>query len=117
MLPGPSDRVVQLCSDLIRIDTSPSGAGERAAAEFVAAELSDMGLDPQLLEPAPRRGGGTGGGEYVRGQSGNTSPSDSWQRCDPQLEPLQVCPTWWALAHRFAEWLRFDAPLELGRPK
>jgi acetylornithine deacetylase/succinyl-diaminopimelate desuccinylase-like protein len=55
MPPGASDRVVQLCSDLIRIDTSPSGAGERAAAEFVAAELSGMGLDPQLLEPAPRR--------------------------------------------------------------
>jgi acetylornithine deacetylase/succinyl-diaminopimelate desuccinylase-like protein len=55
MVPAPSDRVVQLCSDLIRIDTSPSGTGERPAAEFVAAELSDLGLDPQLLEPAPRR--------------------------------------------------------------
>lgn len=50
-----TDSVVQLCSDLIRIDTSPSGDGERAAAEFVAAELSGLGLAPQLLEHLPRR--------------------------------------------------------------
>jgi acetylornithine deacetylase/succinyl-diaminopimelate desuccinylase-like protein len=50
-----SDSVAQLCSDLIRIDTSPAGDGERAAAEFVAAELFDLGLEPQLLEHLPRR--------------------------------------------------------------
>lgn len=50
-----TDRVVQLCSDLIRIDTSPAGEGERAAAEFVAAELSGLGLKPQVLEHLPRR--------------------------------------------------------------
>jgi acetylornithine deacetylase/succinyl-diaminopimelate desuccinylase-like protein len=53
--PDHADRVVRLCSDLIRIDTSPSGQGERAAAEFVAAELSAMGLEPRLLEHLPRR--------------------------------------------------------------
>jgi acetylornithine deacetylase/succinyl-diaminopimelate desuccinylase-like protein len=53
--PDHLDRVVQLCSDLIRLDTSPSGAGERAAAEFVAAELSGLGLKPQLFERLPRR--------------------------------------------------------------
>ncbi len=52
--PGP-DRVVQLCSDLIRIDTSPAGDGERAAAEFVAGELSGLGLAPRLYEHLPRR--------------------------------------------------------------
>jgi acetylornithine deacetylase/succinyl-diaminopimelate desuccinylase-like protein len=50
-----TDSVVQLCSDLIRIDTSPAGDGERAAAEFAAAELSGLGLEPQLLEHLPRR--------------------------------------------------------------
>ena len=53
--PDHLDSVVQLCSDLIRIDTSPSGDGERAAAEFVAALLCDMGLDAQLFEHQPRR--------------------------------------------------------------
>ena len=50
-----TDSVVQLCSDLIRIDSSPAGDGERAAAEFVAAELAGLGLEPQLYEPLPRR--------------------------------------------------------------
>jgi acetylornithine deacetylase/succinyl-diaminopimelate desuccinylase-like protein len=50
-----SDVVTRLCSDLIRIDTSPAGNGERAAAEFVAAELSDLGLEPCLLEHLPGR--------------------------------------------------------------
>lgn len=49
------ESVVQLCSDLIRVDTSPSGEGERAAAEFMAEELSGIGLEPQLLEHLPRR--------------------------------------------------------------
>jgi acetylornithine deacetylase/succinyl-diaminopimelate desuccinylase-like protein len=52
---GHPNSVAQLCSELIRIDTSPSGDGERAAAEFVAAELSGMGLEPQLFEHLPRR--------------------------------------------------------------
>jgi acetylornithine deacetylase/succinyl-diaminopimelate desuccinylase-like protein len=48
------DEVATLCSDLIRIDTSNygdnSGPGERPAAEQVAALLSDVGLEPALLE-------------------------------------------------------------------
>ena len=55
--PGPDDGVVELCSRLIRFDTSNYGigeaAGEREAAEFIATELS--ALDPVVLEPAPRR--------------------------------------------------------------
>jgi acetylornithine deacetylase/succinyl-diaminopimelate desuccinylase-like protein len=54
---GPDAGVVELCSRLIRFDTSNYGAGEaageREAAEFVAAELSRF--DPVLLESAPRR--------------------------------------------------------------
>lgn len=51
----PEEDVVRLCSDLIRTDTSIGGPGERDAAELVAAELSDMGLTPVLLEQQARR--------------------------------------------------------------
>ncbi|MEC3993150.1 M20/M25/M40 family metallo-hydrolase [Actinacidiphila sp. DG2A-62] len=48
------DEVVELCSELIRIDTSNygdhSGPGERAAAEYVAAKLAEVGLEPQIFE-------------------------------------------------------------------
>jgi acetylornithine deacetylase/succinyl-diaminopimelate desuccinylase-like protein len=63
------DEVVDICRDLIRIDTSNpgdhSGPGERQAAEYVAALLADpgsgagsgsgAGLDPQILESHPKR--------------------------------------------------------------
>jgi acetylornithine deacetylase/succinyl-diaminopimelate desuccinylase-like protein len=53
------DEVAGLCSDLIRIDTTNrgdhSGPGERKAAEHVAALLSDVGLEPTLLESHPGR--------------------------------------------------------------
>jgi acetylornithine deacetylase/succinyl-diaminopimelate desuccinylase-like protein len=51
--------VVDLCRDLLRIDTSNSGdgsgPGERDAAEHVMALLTEVGLDPVLLESEPRR--------------------------------------------------------------
>jgi acetylornithine deacetylase/succinyl-diaminopimelate desuccinylase-like protein len=54
-----ADEVAQLCSDLIRIDTTNpgdhSGPGERAAAEYIAERLSEAGLDPQLFESHPGR--------------------------------------------------------------
>jgi acetylornithine deacetylase/succinyl-diaminopimelate desuccinylase-like protein len=53
------DEVATLCRDLIRIDTSNygdhSGPGERPAAEHVAALLSDVGLEPVVLESQPGR--------------------------------------------------------------
>ncbi|MEU8825778.1 M20/M25/M40 family metallo-hydrolase [Streptomyces sp. NPDC048636] len=53
------DEVVELCRDLIRIDTSNffdgTGPGERPAAEFVAHRLDEAGIDSTLLEAAPRR--------------------------------------------------------------
>ena len=53
------DEVVELCRDLIRFesvnDGTGSGPGERAAAEYVAAKLSDVGLEPQVFESAPNR--------------------------------------------------------------
>jgi acetylornithine deacetylase/succinyl-diaminopimelate desuccinylase-like protein len=49
----------ELCARLIRFDTSNFGAGdsrgERAAAEWVAEQLADAGLDPLVLESAPGR--------------------------------------------------------------
>jgi acetylornithine deacetylase/succinyl-diaminopimelate desuccinylase-like protein len=54
---GPDAGVVELCSQLIRFDTSNYGggesAGEREAAEFAAAQLP--AYQPVLLEAAPRR--------------------------------------------------------------
>ncbi|MQA97701.1 MAG: M20/M25/M40 family metallo-hydrolase [Streptosporangiales bacterium] len=51
--------VVDLCRDLLRIDTSNpgdhSGPGERAAAEYVAEKLAEVGLEPQVFESHPKR--------------------------------------------------------------
>ncbi|WP_340381932.1 M20/M25/M40 family metallo-hydrolase [Streptomyces sp. SS7] len=53
------DEVVDLCRDLIRIDTSNygdhSGPGERKAAEWVAEKLAEVGLEPQIFESHPGR--------------------------------------------------------------
>ena len=53
------DEVVDICRDLIRIDTSNpgdhSGPGERQAAEYTAAKLSEAGLEPTVLESHPKR--------------------------------------------------------------
>jgi acetylornithine deacetylase/succinyl-diaminopimelate desuccinylase-like protein len=53
------DEVVELCRDLIRFesvnDGTGRGPGERAAAEYVAAKLSDVGLEAQVFESAPNR--------------------------------------------------------------
>jgi acetylornithine deacetylase/succinyl-diaminopimelate desuccinylase-like protein len=57
--PSPADEVVELCSDLIRIDSvnygDGSGPGERKAAEYVAGKLAEVGLEPTMLESAPGR--------------------------------------------------------------
>ncbi|MDQ2810491.1 MAG: M20/M25/M40 family metallo-hydrolase [Actinomycetota bacterium] len=53
------DEVVDICRDLIRIDTSNpgdhSGPGERLAAEHVAGLLAEVGLEPVVLESHPKR--------------------------------------------------------------
>jgi acetylornithine deacetylase/succinyl-diaminopimelate desuccinylase-like protein len=55
----PAAEVVDLCRDLIRIDTTNpgdgSGPGERQAAEHVAALLDDVGIESELHESAPGR--------------------------------------------------------------
>ncbi len=57
--PGAEDEVVELCRELIRIDSSnygdDSGPGERKAAELVAERLTEVGLDVELIEASPGR--------------------------------------------------------------
>lgn len=53
------DEVASIASDLIRIDTSnygdDSGPGERAAAEYVAASLAEVGITSEIVESLPAR--------------------------------------------------------------
>src|SRR5260370_25760895 len=53
------DEVVDICRDLVRIDTSNpgdhSGPGERRAAEHGAGLLAEVGLEPVGLESHPKR--------------------------------------------------------------
>src|SRR3712207_2768689 len=55
-----TDEVVRICHDLLRIDTTNTGdlassVGERAAAEYVAEQLAEVGVEAQLREAAPGR--------------------------------------------------------------
>jgi acetylornithine deacetylase/succinyl-diaminopimelate desuccinylase-like protein len=55
-----ADEVAGICRDLLRIDTTNTGdprttVGERAAAEYVAAQLGEAGVEVELHESAPRR--------------------------------------------------------------
>ncbi|GAA3473076.1 M20/M25/M40 family metallo-hydrolase [Nonomuraea roseola] len=53
------DEVVDLCRDLIRIDSTNAGdnagPGERQAAEYVAEKLEEVGLEARILESDDRR--------------------------------------------------------------
>lgn len=57
--PTASDEVADLCSELIRFDTSnfgPEGSkGEREATEYVAAKLAEVGIESELFESEHRR--------------------------------------------------------------
>jgi acetylornithine deacetylase/succinyl-diaminopimelate desuccinylase-like protein len=70
--------VVDLCRELIRMDTSnfgdDSGPGERKAAEYVAGLLEEVGIETRLHEPEPGRtsvlahwGGAEGEGLLLHG--------------------------------------------------
>ena len=75
----PAAEVVELCRDLIRIDTTnhgnDDGPGERKAAEYVASLLDEVGIESSLYEAVPGRtsvvaqwgGGSTGPGTRTDG--------------------------------------------------
>src|SRR6478736_2388658 len=75
----PAGEVVELCRDLIRIDTSnygstDDGPGERKAAEHVAALLDEVGIESRLYESERGRtsvvaqwGGSSGDGLLLHG--------------------------------------------------
>ena len=57
---APEQEVVRICRDLLRIDTSnygpgQDGPGEREAADYVVAQLREVGLEPQVFESEPGR--------------------------------------------------------------
>ncbi|MCW2769603.1 MAG: hypothetical protein JWR27_1036 [Aeromicrobium sp.] len=56
---APETEALEICRDLIRIDTSnfgdDSGPGERKAAEHVAGLLAEVGIESQILESEPGR--------------------------------------------------------------
>ena len=60
-LPDAEAEVLDLVSDLIRIDSTNygdgSGPGEAEAAEYVEARLREVGLDPERFSCGPRRDG------------------------------------------------------------
>jgi acetylornithine deacetylase/succinyl-diaminopimelate desuccinylase-like protein len=66
----PAGEVVDICRDLVRMDTSnygdEDGPGERKAAEHVAALLDEVGIEAEIYEGEPGRAnviaqwGGTG---------------------------------------------------------
>ena len=55
----PATEVVEICRELIRIDTSNfgdgSGPGERKAAEYAASSLAEVGIESEIIESAPGR--------------------------------------------------------------
>jgi acetylornithine deacetylase/succinyl-diaminopimelate desuccinylase-like protein len=57
--PAPEDEVARICADLIRFESvnygDGSGPGERKTAEYVMEQLTDVGLDPVLVESQPGR--------------------------------------------------------------
>ena len=56
---NPTEEVVRICRDLIRIDSTNygdgSGPGEREAAEYVVGQLREVGLEPTVVESEPGR--------------------------------------------------------------
>jgi acetylornithine deacetylase/succinyl-diaminopimelate desuccinylase-like protein len=57
--PTPEGEVARICAELIRLESvnygDGSGPGERKAAEYVMEQLTEVGLDPVLVESKPGR--------------------------------------------------------------
>jgi acetylornithine deacetylase/succinyl-diaminopimelate desuccinylase-like protein len=102
----PAAEVVQLCQDLIGIDTSnygtDDGPGERKAAEHVAALLDEVGIDSEIIEGRPGRanvvarwGGGDGRAPLLLHGHLDVVPAEAsdWQ-VDPFAGELKDGQVW-----------------------
>ena len=97
------DEVVDLCRDLLRIDSTNTGdlatsAGERVAAEYVAARLDAAGLSPVLVEAAPGRAS-------VMARVAGTEPGRGALLVHGHLDVVPADPTEWSV-HPFSGELR-----------
>ena len=101
----PAGEVVELCRDLIRIDTSnygnDDGPGERKAAEYVATLLDEVGIESRLYESTPGRtsvvaqwGGSSGDGLLLHGHLDVVpAAAEDWQ-VDPFSGEVQDGYVW-----------------------
>ena len=91
--------VVDLCRDLIRIDTTNTGdndtsAGERAAAEYVAGKLDEVGIAARIYESAPGRAS-------LVARIAGTEPGRSALLVHGHLDVVPADPTEWSV-HPFS---------------
>ncbi|WP_244928231.1 M20/M25/M40 family metallo-hydrolase [Nocardioides sp. W7] len=101
----PAGEVVELCRELIRMDTSnygdADGPGERKAAEYVAALLDEVGIESRLYESEPGRtsvvarwGGTEGDGLLLHGHLDVVpAAAEDWQ-VDPFSGEIQDGYVW-----------------------
>ena len=101
----PDAEVVELCRELIRIDTSnygdQDGPGERKAAEYVATLLDEVGIESRLYESEPGRtsvvaqwGGSSGDGLLLHGHLDVVpAAAEDWQ-VDPFSGEVQDGYVW-----------------------
>ncbi|MET7934398.1 M20/M25/M40 family metallo-hydrolase [Streptomyces sp. NPDC005322] len=91
------EEVVRFTSELIAIDTTNRGGGdcsERPAAEYVAEMLSDVDIDPTLLERSPGR-------TNVVGRIEGTDPSAPALLVHGHLDVVPAEPADWSV-HPFS---------------
>ncbi len=89
--------------DLIRIDTTNRGGGdgcERPAAEYVATQLAEAGLDPLLLESAPGRANVVvriGGSQKREGSGSQEDASQGALLLHGHLDVVPADPASWSV--------------------
>ncbi|ASW55033.1 M20/M25/M40 family metallo-hydrolase [Plantactinospora sp. KBS50] len=102
-VPPVDGEVVDLCRDLLRIDTTNTGdndtcAGERRAAEYVAEKLAEVGVDSRIHESAPGRAS-------VLARIEGADPSRGALLVHGHLDVVPADPAEWSV-HPFAGELR-----------
>ena len=101
----PAAEVVELCRELIRIDTTnygnDDGPGERKAAEYVATLLDEVGIESTLYESSPGRtsviaqwGASSGDGLLLHGHLDVVPAEASDWQVDPFSGEIQDGYVW-----------------------